>query len=400
MVCGVFTLAPAFAQLPASSGPADLSVDLKDASPSVAGCLNPQPHDVSDSQVPSGYGGVSDYVAAIWSGAYSPAIPPSPSSTCLAQRGPSFSLASDAQSGLRDQALTWLRETLGPARPVIESRPGFYHDSDGNNVLNTRSSVSLSVSNIQLSLLHGRTDAFGPAGHQAAEQGLAAFSVPLSEVVSVNGGVGLSLMDHTIAPLGRLETNAVLGRMSVDVAVSREALPINDTTIKYGIALTNVAVSFSYRLAELLLLSLDYHYKKYSDHNDANDLQLALGHAFHIKWSELNLGWRLAYTDFARETWHGYFAPSNFFSYAPFAAWSFDRGTYYADAELSAGRQSYRYGDENSRDFMGSGSGTFGVRLSANTSLEVSAEGGNYALGTLSTGWNYFSTSIRLKHAF
>jgi len=309
-------------------------------------------------------------------------------------------VSDDAEFEAAKRAVDDLREALLHAKPVIDLQTGFYHDSDRNNVFNNQSSLNLSLSNIELNLLHTRSDALGPVGYRVADQAMAGFSAPLSEIVSVVGGVGISRMDGSLSPIGHLETNADLGKETASLSAAREALVVDDTTIKYGIMVTNLGVSGSYSLAEALLLSLDYHYKNYSDHNQSNEVQFSLGHSFALKWSKLNLGWKFNYADFARETHHGYYDPSNLFAYQPFADWSFDRGAYYADAELSFGHQSDRYTGQNSSDFTGSGSGTFGVRLSKATSMEINAEGGNYALGTMSTGWNYFSTSLRVNHAF
>ncbi len=311
-----------------------------------------------------------------------------------------FNLALDARFETVERAVEQLRDSLFHDKPVIDLQTGFYHDSDGNNVFNNRSSLNLSLSNIELNLLHTRSDALGPVGYKAADQAMAGFSAPLSEIVSVVGGAGISRMDGSLSPIGHLETNADLGKETASLSVAREALVADDTTIKYGIMVTNLGFSGSYLLAKALLLSLDYHYKNYSDHNESNEAQFSMGHAFSLKWSKLNLGWKFNYADFARETRHGYFDPRNLFAYQPFADWSFDRGAYYADVQLSLGHQSDHYMGQNSSDFTGSGYGTFGVRLSKATSMEIIAEGGNYALRTMSTGWNYFATSLRVNHAF
>ena len=328
-----------------------------------------------------------------------PGFTPDSAYICQQDGSELYSLAANEAPDLQSLATGWLRDSLGSAKPVVEVQPGFYHDSDGNYVLNNKSSFSLAVSNVQLMLEHQRTDAFGPVGHQDAEQALAAFSAPILETVSVNGGAGLSRMGGALLPIGRLKVTVDRETESAQAGISREAMAVNGKTIKYGIAFTNLALSMSYTLAEMAVFSLDYHYKSYSDRNHSNDVQISAGHMIHLKWSDLNLGWRLGYTDFASETAHGYFDPSNFFSYQPVADWSFDRGAYYADVELSGGRQAYRYTGEQTNEFMGAGSATFGVRASKRTSIEVNAEGGNYALGAPS-GWNYYSTNVRLAYAF
>jgi hypothetical protein len=79
--------------------------------------------------------------------------------------------------------------------------------------------------------------------------------------------------------------------------------------------------------------------------------------------------------------------------------WGFDKRRYYANLDFFAGHQSDRLGATPASDFIGGGDGTFGVRFSKHTSVELYAEGGNFALGSTG-GWSYFTTSVQLNYAF
>jgi hypothetical protein len=105
---------------------------------------------------------------------------------------------------------------------------------------------------------------------------------------------------------------------------------------------TDFGLSASYKSTERLSSELEFHHKLYSDRNSSNELEWSPQYLFDLLDGKLAVGYRFAYSGFAKNTDNGYWAPQLTLSHNAFAYWSYDWTKGYGRLELELGRGSAR----------------------------------------------------------
>ncbi len=304
----------------------------------------------------------------------------------------------------QEKELRKLQEELSKPKPAQQSQGdakfSHYRDTDGNDVNRYSASYGFPAWNGNNVFSYVHTEAHDYATRRNSSDMFSGETrVPMNRGLSVGAGLGVIRYENDSSSdflLGHVKADAELPWGSVGVALARE--PLNETAelIEKRIRFTAARAYFSRSLAGRLSFYGGYRYADYSDNNDSHDLLLSLRYALVQENPRTNIGYRLRYLDFNRQSFGGYFDPNRFLSHQAFTNTSFESGRYFGFAELFVGQQSFtRYGAGHN-DVIYGGAANIGYKLTKSVSVEANAEGGNYALQTV-TGFRSFLYGIRLS---
>ncbi len=274
-----------------------------------------------------------------------------------------------------------------------------YRDNDGNTVNRYMASFGFPAGSSKNLLSYVHTEAHDYTIRNGADMVSGETRVPVTRRVGIGAGVGVIQYqgngDGSFL-FGRLFADAELPWASTGISLSSE--PVTDTAVLIGnrIRLIATRISLSRGLTDRIFLYGSYAYADYSDRNNSHDFLLSPRYALLQENPHVNIGYRFRYLNFNRQSFGGYFDPSDFLSHQIFTNVSFEAGRCFGFAEIFVGEQSYqRYGTGHNEGIYG-GSGNLGYKLTPHLSVEVNAEGGNYALQNAS-GFTSFLYGIRLS---
>ncbi len=281
-----------------------------------------------------------------------------------------------------------------------------YRDTDGNEVNRYLASYDFSTGGWKNLFSYIHTTANDHTRRNDTDSVSGEIRVPISRQITMGVGLGVIRYNYTDIPsnndntsdliIGHLKADAEFPGGSAGVALARE--PLNETAelIAKRILFSTAGAHLSRNVTERLSLHGNYRYNSYSDENNSNDAQLALRYALVRENPRTAVGYRFRYLDFNRQSFGGYFDPSNFLSHQIFVNTSFEKGKFSGAAEVFAGHQSFtRYGIGNN-DIVSGGTASIDYQLAKNIVLGVNGEGGDYALQT-STGFRYHLFGARLS---
>lgn len=287
-------------------------------------------------------------------------------------------------------------------RPSFTPGYSYYHDSDENITNRYFSGIRFWAGNWQNDLTYRHTHAKDDSRRNHADDIFFRTYSKLSRVFGLGGGVGFTNMangESDVYTTWHIKTDVSFLNGIAVIAVSRDAATDIAELIENKIRYTSTTISVNQKLTDRWGVAASYRYRDYSDDNSANEIQVSADFIVHSKNPFTKLGTRLMYLDFARQSRSGYFDPNDFISPQMFAALSFESPPWYGYLEPFFGYQAFnRYGESNN-DMIGGGYGLLGIRLSKRFSLEVNAEGGNYAVDT-AAGWNYYLLGCRILTFF
>jgi hypothetical protein len=176
---------------------------------------------------------------------------------------------------------------------------------------------------------------------------------------------------------------------------SREVLSDTAELIQNRIKRTAGTVTLSETASPRWTFAESYTRAGYSDSNDLDDLGASAQYAVLTAPVKIATGYRFRYWDFRRQSGSGYFDPENFISHQIFVSLYAEREGLYASLEPYTGYQSFKRYEEKSGNFFAGYSASAGWTRKKNTSGELTAEGGNYAIGS-TAGFNYYQVGFRL----
>ncbi len=274
-----------------------------------------------------------------------------------------------------------------------------YRDTDGNEVNRYMASYGFSAGDWTNLFNYIHTAADDHARRNKTDSLSGETRVRITRQLGTGAGLGVirynNNNDTSDLMIGHLKADAEFPGGSAGVTLVRE--PLNETAelIEKRILFTSARAYGSRNLTERLSLYGNYSYNSYSDENNSNDLQLALRYALVRENPRTTVGYRFRYLDFNRQSFGGYFDPSNFLSHQIFVNTSFEKGKFSGTAEVFAGHQSFtRYGTGNN-DIVSGGAASIDYKLAKNIVIGVNGEGGDYALQT-ATGFRYYMYGVRL----
>ncbi len=273
-----------------------------------------------------------------------------------------------------------------------------YRDTDGNAVNRYLAAYDFSVGSWKNLLNYIHTAATDYTRRNKTDSLSGEAHLQVSRQFGATAGLGVIQYDNGDTSnflTGHVRADAEFPKGTAGVTLSRE--PLNETAelIEKRILFTDAGAYLARSLTGRLSVSGRYNYKTYSDSNNSNDLQLAMRYALVQENPRTGIGYRVRYLDFNRQSFGGYFDPSNFLSHQIFVNTSFEKGKFSGFAEAFAGHQSFtRYG-EGHNDRVYGGAANIDYKLAKNIVIGVNGEGGDYALQT-STGFRYHMFGLRL----
>ncbi len=273
-----------------------------------------------------------------------------------------------------------------------------YRDNDGNDVDRYMASFGFPAGKWKNSISSVHTEANDYVRRNSADMVFGETRVPLTRRFSLGAGIGVIRFRNSADSnflLGRLNADADMPWASVGLSLASEPLTDTAQIIEKRIRVAAARIYLSRGLAERFFLYGSYGYVDYSDSNNSHDFLLSPRYVLVQGNPRVTIGYRFRYLNFDRQSFGGYFDPENFLSHQIFTNASFEAGRYFGFAEIFAGQQSYTRYDVGHNEGIYGGTGALGYKLSQHVSVEVSAEGGNYALQSAS-GFTSFLYGIRL----
>ncbi len=283
-------------------------------------------------------------------------------------------------------------------KPNISLGYSYYHDSDENITNRYSAGLGFWTGNWKNDFNYRHTNAKNDLRDNRADDISFRTYSKVTGVLGIGGGLGITSMTNGESDTyltWHIKTDVYFLYGAASVTVSRDTATDIAELIENKIRYTSTTIAMNQKLTDRWGIAGTYRYRDYSDDNSSHQIQLSATYAVYSRNPNIQLGGRLIYLDFARQTRSGYFDPNNFISPQVFATISFEREKLYGYLEPFLGYQTFqRYGDR-SNDITGGGYGLLGIRLSKHFSLEVNAEGGNYAVDT-AAGWNSYLFGCRL----
>jgi len=283
----------------------------------------------------------------------------------------------------------------------IETRYNHYTDSDGNRLRRYVLTGSLWGGNQKYGLDYRHTEAKDGTRDNRAEDLL--FKVYSRLTDRFSGGVGLGFTQladrHTSNfPAGHARIDAKLFGGNAGINVTREVLTDTAELIQNRIRMTNLGMYITQPLTERFSVHGAYQYKSFSDGNHANELQLVSQYAIYLA-PRITVGHRFRLLDFQKQSGSGYFDPNNYIANRAFASLYYENRWFYTYLEGYFGYQTFRRNGIAGDDLVHGGSGSVGVKPWSNLTIELNAEGGNFAAGS-TAGFTYFIIGPRLIYKF
>jgi tetratricopeptide (TPR) repeat protein len=276
----------------------------------------------------------------------------------------------------------------------------YYHDSDKNSTNRTGIWFGTRLGTWDAELAYRLADAHDPLRQEEARELLVIGRGSIG-ATSVNANAGIAATDSNGPKIGIGQVNGErdLGPTSIAAGLSHVLLTDTAELIHNRIVRTAGSISVAHQLASSLTLQGTFIRSSYSDDNSSNDLRLTVRYPFTVAAYRIRAGYQFRYWDFAKETRSGYFDPQQFMSHQLFVSLSWEQGRWYATIDPYFGYQSFtRYGT-NTHELYGGFFGTAGWRLKEHTSVELNAEGGNYAGGS-TAGYNYYLVGLRAVYGW
>jgi hypothetical protein len=283
-------------------------------------------------------------------------------------------------------------------RNFEENKVAFYRDSQGYRTASVSSHNHLLLDNFVLDLNHDTVAASDAAGSVRSEDTMFSFLGNVNENLALGGGFGTVMAQGWSLPIGSLKAAINLAGATLEAGVSRSLLAISADTIRNRVMQTDASAMLSYDVTENFAPSLEFHHIYYSDHNSSIGVEFTPQYTFHLKGSQLQVGYDLNYESFATNPNSGYWAPQHLLANKLTGAWKFDRGYYFGQVEMSLGPESARQTNSQPGSPQGgfaTGAGAlFGFRPSENMVFEC-----NFA-GDRSPGWNSAEIGFGIKYFF
>ncbi|ODA43317.1 TPR domain protein [Thermodesulfovibrio sp. N1] len=284
--------------------------------------------------------------------------------------------------------------------PSVLAVFSYFHDTDQNEVYTYRLSFETYFKNLRIS------------GNYFYRKGLDDFRKAYSDELNFEIGKRLINSVWSYVNLGVYQNkgeksfftgggglNLLFGKGITGISFNKSVITDTAELMKNNIKVLTVNYFLEQVITDHLSLYTNYNHRWYSDDNQSNFFQASFRYKIKFANPMLSFGYRVVYLDFKKQMRNGYFDPDNFWSNQLFLTVYYETPKIYLYLEPFIGNQTFTRYDVSSNDKAYGGTGTVGIKLKQNLSLEVSLEGGNYAAGTAS-GWKYYQTGLLLKYVF
>ena len=284
-------------------------------------------------------------------------------------------------------------------KPNLGAGYSYYNDSDDNRAYRYFLVYGFWLDNWKFDFNYRHTEAKDNTRDTKAEDFFFNSYSKITQFLGIGGGLGLVQLKHNTNSdylTGHLKADVNLWNGVAGLTLAREGYAYTAQLIENEIKTTSLNLSVSQRLTDRISILGAYSYRDYSDDNKAHDFLLSPIYAIYPGSPRVNIGYRLRYLNFNRQSGSGYFDPNDFLSNQIFISLNFEQDKFYIYIEPYGGYQSFRRYGDNRSDFFSGASGVLGLNLLKNVRLEANAEGGNYALGA-AAGFSYYLVGFRLQ---
>ncbi len=300
-------------------------------------------------------------------------------------------------SGDQRKELAKFSEALSAATSShVGLQASYYRDSDDNTVKRSGLLYGFWAGNWESEFGYWLIEAKDPLRHEWAEN-ISITGRRHDGRLSGGAGAGISSTDGGTRNdlVGQANADISMGWWAFGMKGSREVLLDTAELIQNRIRRTAGTVTLSETASPRWTFAESYTRAGYSDSNDLDDLGASARFAVLTAPVRMATGYRFRYWNFRRQSGSGYFDPEDFISHQIFVSLSAESEGLYASLEPYTGYQSFkRYGETTGNYFAGF-SVSAGWTGKKNTSGELTAEGGNYAIGS-TAGFNYYQVGFRL----
>lgn len=274
----------------------------------------------------------------------------------------------------------------------------YYHDEDKNEYLYYPLSLSFWIKQWRFDLNYRHREAKDPFRHEASREVSIFSSLKPSDYLRVSAGLGsieYGLHSQATYLTFNWKIDFSLSLTQFGLTLAKEGLTETAQLINKKIRLINLSYYLSQPINDRFSLLANLSHRVYSDDNRANDLNLGLNYCIHVYQPVFNLGSRLRYLSFKRQTYSGYFDPTIYLSPQLYTTFFIESLQNYLYFEAYAGYQAYQRFDRNINNWIAGVSISYGWRPSTHFLLAINATTGNFALAT-PTGWRYYLLTLRL----
>lgn len=295
-----------------------------------------------------------------------------------------------------------LTDTIrGFSRPRIDLRHNYYQDSDDNQHHRYSALYGFGLGNTDFQLQLTRVDSRNNTETRRSRAAGFDFTSVLTEGLSIGAGVGVSQPGTATRPnlmTGNVGITSSLSNGTISANVSSSVLVDTAELIENRIRAVNYGATIAKPVTRRLSVSTAYQYKDFSDGNHAHDIQLAP--EFLVAFNpRVSFGYLFRYQDYGSQTGSGYFDPTDYVSNRAFGSIYYENSRFYAYANVFAGRQRYTRNAFFTDDAVLGGNFSIGFTPVSAISIEVNAEGGNFAAGSVS-GFTYYDLGSRATVRF
>lgn len=287
-------------------------------------------------------------------------------------------------------------------RPSPDARYNYYNDTEDNQYSRYTLGYGFRLKGWRGRMAYVYTSASDNTRDNSESSVSVSFNSKITDITDLMVGLGLTMLNNGSSNTfltGNAGINKVIVNNTLGMSISRSFLTTTAELIENRVWMNNYSISSNYRFNNKVSLNTSLGYRDYSDDNTSIDIQIAPRYTLFTNNPRVVIGYKFRYLDFERDSSGGYFDPDSFISHEIFSSISCEMGKFHCYIEPYAGHQSFRRSGNSENDFFGGGYGLLGYKLQSNTSIEVSAEGGNYAMSSAS-GFRYYMTGLRLSLTF
>jgi tetratricopeptide (TPR) repeat protein len=311
--------------------------------------------------------------------------------------GKTLTPSSEAQ---RKEVATFSDALSAATASHIGLQASYYRDSDDNTVKRSGLVYGFWAGNWESELTYWLIEAKDPDRHEWSET----FSITARRhegglSTGVRAGVSSTAGGTSNDIFGQASADISRGWWTVGLNASRDVLSDTAELVQNRIKRTAGTVTLSETASSRWTFAQNYTRAGYSDSNDLDDLGASVRYTALTVPARIATGYRFRYWNFRRQSGGGYFDPKDFISHQIFFSLSVEREGFHASLEPYTGYQSFKRYGETSGNYFAGYSASAGWTRKKNMSGELTAEGGNYAVGS-TAGFNYYQVGFRLTVSF
>ncbi|MCX7974897.1 MAG: hypothetical protein N3B16_10430 [Candidatus Aminicenantes bacterium] len=280
----------------------------------------------------------------------------------------------------------------------FEIRGFYYHDEDRNEYFFYPLNFTFWLNNWKIDLSYRHRQAKDRLRQlQSNDLSITSYARP-KDFWGISGAVGcLQFGESQVYNYltFNLKTDFLISRTKFSLRIAREGFTETAVLIKNKIRFINISSNLSQQLSERLSFFTSFSHRDYSDKNKANEFQVALAYHLNIYQPSFDLGCRIRYLNFERQSFSGYFDPKNYLSSQIYTTLYAESLRFYFYFEPYSGYQTYYRYEQRINNWLAGAILNLGWRPLKNLFLAIHAESGNLALAT-PPGWRYYLLGLRL----